>query len=291
MQNHAHNLIVSNGDDEDLESIVSEAQGAALRDAPTGLAHLQAVQQLSELFKCEPSWESIKRYRVAAGFDKFTEKCFNASRIECILMDDLFTSGNKVKIPYSWHDRLTKSKTRRIVRVESLVEEAAKSLEVANLGDFVRSYLKQLVTLARDPEVVAFKSVICYRTGLDIQITIKEKFESKAEDFLEYFVTGKKTGSWRLQQKSLNDMITNLAVQISGEYGIPIQFHTGLGDNDIRLVKSNPAYMQPLIEAYPKSKIVLLHSSYPFTREAGYLATVYDNVYLDCISTRDSPNK
>lgn len=27
--------------------------------------------------------------------------------------------------------------------------------------------------------------------------------------------------------------------------------------------------------------IVLLHSSYPYTREAGYLATVYKNVYLD----------
>lgn len=27
--------------------------------------------------------------------------------------------------------------------------------------------------------------------------------------------------------------------------------------------------------------MVLLHSSYPYTREAGYLATVYKNVYLD----------
>lgn len=27
--------------------------------------------------------------------------------------------------------------------------------------------------------------------------------------------------------------------------------------------------------------IVLLHSSYPYTREAGYLASVYKNVYLD----------
>ena len=39
--------------------------------------------------------------------------------------------------------------------------------------------------------------------------------------------------------------------------------------------------MQPIIKAYPKTKIVLLHSSYPFTREAGYLTAVYPNVYLD----------
>lgn len=39
--------------------------------------------------------------------------------------------------------------------------------------------------------------------------------------------------------------------------------------------------MQPIIEAYPNTPIVLLHSSYPYTREAGYLASVYENVYLD----------
>ena len=39
--------------------------------------------------------------------------------------------------------------------------------------------------------------------------------------------------------------------------------------------------MQPLIKAYPKAKIVLLHSSYPYTRDAGYLTAVYPNVFLD----------
>lgn len=39
--------------------------------------------------------------------------------------------------------------------------------------------------------------------------------------------------------------------------------------------------MQPLIKAHPNAKIVLLHSSYPYTREAGYLAAVYPNVFLD----------
>ena len=60
-----------------------------------------------------------------------------------------------------------------------------------------------------------------------------------------------------------------------------VQFHTGLGDNDITLSRASPAEMQPLIKAYPNTKIVLLHSSYPFTREAGYLTAVYQNVFLD----------
>jgi predicted TIM-barrel fold metal-dependent hydrolase len=32
---------------------------------------------------------------------------------------------------------------------------------------------------------------------------------------------------------------------------------------------------------YPTAKFVLLHSAYPYTRQAGYLASVYPNVYVD----------
>lgn len=60
-----------------------------------------------------------------------------------------------------------------------------------------------------------------------------------------------------------------------------MQFHTGLGDNDIALALASPAHMQPLIAAFPKTRFVLLHSSYPYTREAGYLSAVYENVFLD----------
>ena len=126
-------------------------------------------------------------------------------------------------------------------------------------------------------EACAFVKCTC---GFLLDLSLIET----VEDFLRYFVNGKRTGSWRLATKSLNDMMANLAIQIAGEFGKPIQFHTGFGDNDLRLVKANPAFMQNVIEAYPKAKIVLLHSSYPFTREAGYLATVYDNVYLDCVT-------
>ena len=281
---------MSNGNDEGLECIVSEAENAALRHSTTSLSHLQAVQQLSKLYQCEPSWESIKRYRMQAGFDKFTNQCFQASGIECILMDDLFSSPGKVPIAYSWHDKLTTSKTRRIVRIESLAEQVAKTMENADPRKFLQLYLKNLVEAARDPEVVAFKSVICYRTGLDIEITMKERLDSRAEVFLDYIREGKRTGNWRLASKPLNDMVTNIACQIGGEYGKPIQFHTGFGDKDIRLLTANPAYMQNLIEAYPKAKFVLLHLSYPYTREAGYLAATYDNVFLDSTTLQMKTN-
>lgn len=60
-----------------------------------------------------------------------------------------------------------------------------------------------------------------------------------------------------------------------------VQFHTGLGDADLTLALSTPSLLQPLIAAHPNTPVVLLHGSYPFTQEAGYLASVYANVYLD----------
>ena len=39
--------------------------------------------------------------------------------------------------------------------------------------------------------------------------------------------------------------------------------------------------MQPVIKTFPNAAFVLLHSSYPYTREAGYLAAMYKNVYLN----------
>jgi len=60
-----------------------------------------------------------------------------------------------------------------------------------------------------------------------------------------------------------------------------VQFHTGLGDADIALTLSSPAHMQPIIEAYPDATFVLLHGSYPYSRDAGYLASIYQNVYVD----------
>lgn len=62
---------------------------------------------------------------------------------------------------------------------------------------------------------------------------------------------------------------------------VAVQFHTGLGDSDLTLSRASPAHLQPLIKAFSTVPFVLLHSSYPYTRDAGYLAAVHDNVWLD----------
>ncbi len=61
---------------------------------------------------------------------------------------------------------------------------------------------------------------------------------------------------------------------------LPVQVHTGFGDWDLHLWRSDPSYLKPLLERFRETTFVLLHC-YPFVREAGWLAHVYGNVFFD----------
>lgn len=200
---------------------------------------------------------------------------------------------------------LTRSPCKRIVRIESIAEDiirryfadydkAIRKIDSPKTRTiFASAVLEQfraaISAAISDPEVVGFKSVICYRTGLAVP-SLKElandgtKRDEAWASLISRNLSGKPT---RLEHDFLNPFFLHVAAELiqkgvsATQHRKPLQLHTGLGDNDISLRLSNPSYLQPFIEEYPNLPIVLLHASYPFTREAGYLASVYENVYLD----------
>lgn len=58
---------------------------------------------------------------------------------------------------------------------------------------------------------------------------------------------------------------------------------SSFGDKDLDLRKCNPLHLRAVLEdeRFAKCQIVLLHASYPFSKEASYLASVYSQVDLD----------
>jgi predicted TIM-barrel fold metal-dependent hydrolase len=52
------------------------------------------------------------------------------------------------------------------------------------------------------------------------------------------------------------------------------------GDKDLQLELANPLHLRAVLEHpnYTQCRVVLLHGSYPFMREASYLASVYPQV-------------
>jgi len=129
-----------------------------------------------------------------------------------------------------------------------------------------------------DSEVVGYKSIAAYRTGLSISTAgSKADIEKSLGKAIRSYrdSEGRKL---RLQHKAFNDHLVRIALNIAKK---PVQFHTGLGDPQLLLATATPTLLQPLIRAYPKVTFVLLHASWPFSQEAGYLAAMHKNVFLD----------
>ncbi|CAG7560474.1 unnamed protein product [Fusarium equiseti] len=293
IDHHAHPLLkLSAIRKHPLLSIATEANGDAIEDSKTSLAHLRAVKLLANHLGTEPTWDAVEAgitRKQKGNYDEWIKTCLTG--IENILVDDLLGDPADVE-PYHTLDAYTRSPNKRILRIE---EVAAHCIERA-CGQFshpseafsgsVENFMNAIYDALDDPEIVGFKSVICYRTGLAVtQVT---DLDIIMQRFQLIFDTRKEDGAQmfdRLDHEPLNDyflhILAGLIQNSEDEHKKPIQFHTGLGDNDITLSKSSPAHLQEFIKTYPDVPIVLLHASYPFTRELGYLATVYANVYAD----------
>ncbi|KAI9719755.1 MAG: hypothetical protein M1812_003243 [Candelaria pacifica] len=292
---HAHNLLLpSEIKSRPLLSITSEASDSALQHTPSTLAHLRAVKQLAEVLECEPKWEvvqkSIEEKRKAPN-DAWAKRCFQG--IETVLIDDGLDEGTVYA--YDWHDGLTRSKCKRVVRIENIAEdlmtELLKRSSDVDLNDVTRRFVSAIEEAILDDEVVGFKSIIAYNSGLAIETPLVRhdlsRYEKAFEDLTLQYQLGPEE-DLELGDATLGSYFVHLVAQAIKRNGgnsdrlrKPFQFHTGLGDNDEDLRLSNPLLMRPFIEEYPEVPIVLLHAGYPFTRGSGYLASVYDNVYLD----------
>ena len=305
IDNHAHNLILpTHAGTIPFETITTEAQGRALRDTFKSLPHLRAEKQLRQLFECseDADWEEILDQRVEwirSDPDHFHRRCYQG--VHALLIDDGLAQS-EIVYPYDYHDKFTKAPSKRIVRIEAvaerLMEKIVRDANEDDLGKtkflpetwtaFMDDFEREIEEAIRNKGVAGFKTIVCYRSGLDIEPDYERAAQAVGHPFERYVKNCIRKRNYRIEKKALNDYLVLRTLEIlsdglphSDSFSKPLQLHTGLGDNDINLLESNPSYLQPLIENYPTVPFVLLHSAYPYTREAGYLATVYRHVYLD----------
>jgi hypothetical protein len=165
------------------------------------------------------------------------------------------------------------------------LETRAEQLMIANpdFDRFMTAFVLEFTNL-RVKGVAALKSIIAYRSGLDIQPTTESQ---AAEAFNEVMASQKQTEiPLRLTSKTLLDYLIVEALNIVSTQNIPVQFHTALGDTDVDLLKANPLLLKPIFDdqRFRDVPIVLLHC-YPYLKEAAYLTNMYGNAYLDLSMT------
>lgn len=222
------------------------------------------------------------------------KRCFQAAGIAVVLIDDGLTCPPG-RVPVNLEDfpkRLSVPVAKRVLRVETEAETLLQHLVSENRQNlwkrpraspgkrprttlraemFRREMIGRLKPLPKD--VVSFKSIAAYRSGLGISLhwtddDLEEALEISAQDA-------------RLTNRVIVDCTVRIALDVAREMQVPIQFHCGFGDADLDLNKANPVLLRQVFLRYPDVDLVLLHGAWPYTRQAAYLSSVYPRVHLD----------
>ncbi|KAH6798829.1 nodulin/glutamine synthase-like protein [Perilla frutescens var. frutescens] len=258
---HAHSIVALDSTFPFL-SCFSEATGDALTAVPHTINFKRSLKEIAELYGSNSSLDVVQEYRSSCGVESVTSKCLRAARISAVLIDDGLELDKMHNI--EWHKKFFPF-VGRILRIERVAEK-------------ILDELISLSIITHADKIVGFKSIAAYRSGLEINTNISEK---DAEEGLNNVLQAGKPV--RITNKNFIDHIFIRASEVAQCLDLPLQIHTGFGDKDLDLRLSNPLHLRSLLEdnRFSKCKIVLLHASYPFSKEASFLASVYPQVYLD----------
>ena len=264
IDNHAHPfLLADRAAAEPFARFFTEASFPE----PHTLFYRQALRELAAMFGCPADEPSVLAAREVAGYAR---RLVNDAHLEAVLLDDGYPVENACSI--SATAALGGFRAHHVLRIERALEELIPRCE--SLAELEQRFIDRLES-ARE-EIVAIKSIIAYRSGLMIDPP-DPRTATLEFDTLRVQWTG------RLTAKPLLEYCFYAAIDWAARHRIPVQLHTGFGDRDIDLRLANPLHLRPLLErgTLGRSPLVLLHASYPYVREAGYLASVYPDVYVD----------
>jgi len=277
VDNHCHSLLRDQPpDDEAFRIHLTESYflETARDDVPHSLFYHWTMRELAGLLGCEPTPAAVHAARRARGLEWLTREIVERGNFKTWLID----TGYGVDTTFSLDELrgLAPCRIEEILRLEPLIERLI--LGSADFDSFLDAYRAALGDL-RARGIVGLKSVIAYRTGLALQAVDRA---DAAIAFAQVHEAARRDGRLRIESKPLLDHLVVIAVEESARQGVPIQFHTGLGDPDLDLPKADPAALRLIFsDRFRAAPIVLLHTGYPYVRSLAYLAAMYPNVYAD----------
>jgi hypothetical protein len=242
----------------------------------TTLFYQRLIHTLAEFMGCAPTEVAVLVARQARAPHELIGDLLRAANIEALLVDQGYPPSDQV-MPDALVGQLGGCRTLPMLRLEVLFQRLIG--EHARLATVIEALRAELADV-RARGFVALKTIVAYRTGLDIRTwppaAVAAAFRTARQAVAE-------RGEVRLAHPPLLDTLLHVAFAAAAQQEVPVQFHTGYGDTDADLRLANPLHLRAVLEqrAYRGLPVVLLHEAYPYTREGAYLAAVYDRVYLD----------
>jgi uncharacterized protein len=271
VDHHCHAVVLADMDRAEFESMLNEAAppsrlGTTPFDSMVGLAvrrRCAPVLGLDPL--CDP--DTYLAHRHELGYEEVTRRLLGAAAVSDLVVDTGFEP--RACSSFEQLADLSGARVHEIVRLEAIGEELlSDGVGPAEFGDRVRERL-------RSADAVGAKSIAAYRVGLSLPAT-KPTDDALANAVGE--IRPQADGVYRIAQPVVNAWLAWTAI----EERLPLQFHVGYGDSDLTLNECDPLLLTGFLRATQEYGVpVLLLHNYPYHRHAGYLAQVFDHVFMD----------
>ncbi len=242
----------------------------------TTLFYRRLLHKLAAFFDCEPTEEAILTVRQQFNDQDLVRSFLRAANLDVLFIDKGYPSQDQLLLDATVSE-LANCRVAPMLRVELVMQDVIA--EHSTLSAVIEA-LRAALNDVRGQGYVALKSIVAYRTGLDIRTWANDQV---GEAFVMARREVQEKGSLRLAHKPLLDTLLHVVFEEATRQELPVQFHTGYGDADADMLLANPLHLRAVLERreYRAMPVVLLHESYPYTQQGAYLATVYENVFLD----------
>jgi len=236
------------------------------------------LRRLAEYFQVDATVAAVVEARNRAiadqGYAAYARSLHQAGRIETLIVDD----GHP--LPPVNLERFRAETGVEIVpifRIEVLIQQLLD--EEGGWAEFQRAYDEGIALALSDGGYKGLKSIIAYRTGLDIDPGSRSSDQGMIA--LEKIRRARGRGGDAI--KNLRDHLFCRAIERCIDFDVPLQVHTGMGDWEVHLAACRPALLMELLRypAYRACKVLLVHTGYPYQAEAGYIANVLPNIWCD----------
>ncbi|MBC7996368.1 MAG: amidohydrolase family protein, partial [Leptolyngbya sp.] len=245
---------------------------------PNTISYVDMLRRLGHLLDVRGEEQIIDLRQTMRPFD-LVNSLFDDVSFGAFIVDDGFSPTSSMGLK-AFSD-LVERPVYRSVRLENAMETA-----LAASSTFEELSAKFLVSLrppSSEVPIVCFKTVCANQSGLRIaNVTLKDATEN-FDNVKQSFRTAKQNSKrFSFDATATYHYLLHQAFALAHDLKLPVQIHTGFGNSDGDLLEANPLLLRSVFETkrYSGAKFVLLHS-YPYVREAAYLASLYPNVYMD----------
>nr|MBP8291954.1 hypothetical protein [Caldilineaceae bacterium] len=208
IDHHAHPLLRRAATDDPLRFqrwFTESTDGTIQREhVPQTLVYRTAIRWLTDFLGCNPTVEAILAARAQVAEAEFTRRLFADVNIGMVLCD--YGYGGADAYDHAAMQALLPCPVHPVLRLERLAEELI--VAQPSFEQMIDAFTAT-VDAARAHGVVSLKSIVAYRTGLQIGAPDPQ---AARQDFQHLKETAAQTGRVRLARKALCDYLLHLAL-------------------------------------------------------------------------------